>query len=346
MPPWMFGWSDSPLGQPSAGVLQVTAPTAEVVRFHVTVASLSRGNIRQIVAAARDAAVHAGLPGIVFVEFANPTLRRVCHELRMGYADETGWVYLRNDGHPALLLTAQGATRASASARDATITNLGGSGAGKVIRALWQFNGFPVGVREIAELAKVSPGTVSKILPTLALSGAADRDDAGRVTRVSHRLLLDRWTQDYGFTTSNRSVTWYLAPKGLLATQQKLAALPAGFKIRSTGPLAARSELKPDVLSVAPLTLLAYYTDDPAYLADRCGLIETEQPSAANVVMAQPRDLNDDDDLISMFQGSPASIRAVPLSQVLADLMTMGGRYPDQAEQLFSNRFPEEADLG
>ena len=340
--PWRYGWEDLPSGRFIEGMLNVTPPTGEIARFHVFVASSSRGPLRELVWSAKHAAAQTGMPAVVFSEFANPALRQACQELEVGFADETGWVSLRHDAEPAMLLKAQGAARSSTPARDGTMSNLGGPGAGKIVRALWRLTGYPMGVRQIAEDAKVSPGTVSKVLPTLALHGAVERDDAGRVIAVSHRLLLDRWTQDYQFTKSNRTVTWYLAPRGLLEAQNRIVRLPVGTLIRSTGPLAARQSLSGDLLAVTPLTLLAYYTDHPAYVAERCGFAQVDQPATANVVLAQPQDINDEE-LLNPFGGPPANVLAVVPAQILADLMTMGGRYPEQAEQLFTHLYPAEA---
>lgn len=343
--PWKYGWGDLLDGRATEGILNVTAPTSEIARFYVSMVSTRRGAVREVILAARNAAVRVELPAVVFTEFANPALRQACDELGVGFVDETGWVCLRNDTTPALLVAAQGAARSSAPAREATMSNLGGSGAGKVIRALWRINVWPIGVRPLADQAKVSPGTVSKVLPTLALHGAVEREEGGRVTGISRRLLLDRWTQDYRFTTSNRSVTWCLAPRGLLAAERSIASLPAGTFIRSTGPLAARNSLSGDLLAVTPLILLAYYTDDPASVAERCGFVEVDNPSAANVVLAQPWDVNDGE-LTSPFGGARAQVMPVLPAQILADLMTMGGRYPEQAEQLFGYLYPDEGPVG
>jgi hypothetical protein len=109
--------------------------------------------------------------------------------------------------------------------------------------------------------------------------------------------------------------------------------IPAGFLVGRTGPqVAHRMVGAAGLVPVIPLTLAASYTNDIAGLAGILDLSETAQPAAANVVLAEPRDLSDTD-LLEPFGGPPATVMSVPPAQCMVDLMTMGGRYPDLAEQ-------------
>ena len=156
----------------------------------------------------------------------------------------------------------------------------------------------------------------------------------GRIVDRDRRLLLQRWTQDYDFRTSNRRVGWFLAPRGLHAVNQKIPTIPKGFRISSTGPSAAPFLLADrDLIAVLPLTTAAYYAQDIDALAEILGVVESPQQAAANVIIAEPRDLNDSD-LLRAFGGGPSSVYWAPPVQVLADLATMGGRYPELAEQI------------
>ena len=321
--------------QPDVGVdsvVEVAAPNGETARFLVQVKRMGRGNAASAAVAARNAGARMGLPAIVFTDYANPALRRAAADNGVGYADEAGWVSLRHDGPPGLLISTPGALRAPGPTREATMRRLDGPAASRVIRAIWKVNRRPQGVRELAVQAGVSPGTVAKVLPALAAYGAVDRDVAGRVAGRSRWLLLERWTQDYHFETSNLDVQWFLAPRGIQAVTAKIRRLPPSTNIKSTGSLGARNALPGTLLSVTPLTLFAYYTSAPARVAEFCGLVPIDQRSAANVVLATPRDLTDPD-LLQPLNGGMET--AVPLSRLLADLMTMGGRYPQEAQQLF-----------
>jgi hypothetical protein len=326
--------ANSPDHRGREDLLFVRAPGGTVAEFVVEVKSMTRGSASSAVRAAEAASLRAQLPAVVLTDFANPALRQACSDRGVGLVDGTGWVMLRNDGEPGLLVNLQGAQRFSANRGSSAIERLDGPGASKVIRALWEVH-MPIGVRELAEYAQVSPGTIAKVLPTLAHAGAVERDKTGVVTGRNRRLLLDRWAQDYSFTGSNRDVLWLLAPRGVESVDSAIVQLPQSTTLVSTGSLGARNMLSGDLLSVTPLTLLAYYTADPVQIANRLGL-RPSSPAAANVVLARPRD----PDLLRPI--GHGSVLSVPPVQVLADLMTMGGRFPDEADQLFDSLYPDE----
>src|SRR5699024_12458603 len=108
-------------------------------------------------------------------------------------------------------------------------------------------SGAPIGVRALADGAGVTPGSVSKVLPTLAREGARDRDERGAVTVVRRRALIRRWVQDYSFLGTNRSARHLIAPRGLdrtlnrLTDQQPSATLPGSAAARRYLPAAATS---------------------------------------------------------------------------------------------------------
>lgn len=315
-------------------VLDVGPPSGPTARFVIEIKLTSRGAARDTVRAARAASARAQRPAVVFTDFANPALRDACSNMGVGFVDETGWVSLRYDASPGLLVNLQGAHRIAQPREATNIARLDGPGASKIVRALWRVT-IPIGVRELAEQAQVSPGTVAKVLPTLDEAGAIERDNSGVVRNRTRWLLLERWTQDYSFTGSNRDLLWLLAPRGVESLDRGIVRLPETTLIVSTGSLGARNMLDGQLLSVIPLTLRAYYTAEPRQVADQLGLRPSSR-AAANVVLARPRDP-------SLLQRiGHGSVLSVPPVQVLADLMTMGGRFPDEAEQLFDSLYPDE----
>ena len=315
-------------------VLGIVPPKGPRAKFVVEAKMTTRGSASDAVGAALSASARTGFPAVIFTNFANPALRDACLERGVGFADETGWVSLRSDRSPGLLLNLQGAQQFSGPRQSTIIGRLDGPGASKVVRALWEVS-IPIGVRELAEHAAVSPGTVAKVLPTLTEAGSVERDAAGAVVKRNRWLLLDRWTQDYSFTGSNRELMWLLAPRGVEALDKAIARLPDSTMIVSTGSLGARNMLDGQLLSVTPLTLRAYYTDEPNRTAQELGL-RASSAMAANVVLARPRDPS------LLRKIGYGSVLSVPPVQVLADLMTMGGRFPDEAEQLFDSLYPLE----
>lgn len=96
----------------------------------------------------------------------------------------------------------------------------------------------PLGVRALASLAGVSPGSVSKVLPTLSGEGVLDRNDRGAVTVVRRRSLIRRWVRDCSFSRTNGASRRYLAPRGLSRTLDRLATDPSAVTV--TGSAAAR----------------------------------------------------------------------------------------------------------
>lgn len=329
------GWGVTARHQPAQTIdaeLFLAAPDGSQVVMVGEVKTAGRATSADATAEqARRLGAFLGRPALVIADFANPALRRACLERQVGYLDDTGWVYVHSES-PALFINHQGAGRATPSGRTGLIERLDGPGASQVIQTLYDTQ-LPVGVRELAARAGVSPGTVAKILPALVRHGAVVRDKAGPVTAVAARALLERWTQDYSFTRSNRQVQWLLAPRGLDQVLERLHQLED--PIVATGSHAARHFLPAGTLSVTPLTLLALYTGDPARTAEALRLREVDR-AAANVVLAQPRD---NGLLHGLPPGAPLPLLA-PVARVLADLLTLGGRFVEEAEQVLA--FPSE----
>ncbi|VTU41414.1 hypothetical protein H4P1_00046 (plasmid) [Variovorax sp. PBS-H4] len=278
----------------------------------------------------------ASMP-MLFVEYATASLREAADRLGISFADTTGWVSIVLAGPTSLLVKAQGALRPPVSSSgNRSINRLDGPGASGVVRALWAVNRFPMGVRELAKTTQQSPGTISKVLPALEAFGAIQRDTAGQIVGVDRRLLLDRWLQDYSILKSHRRVQWGLAPRGLGKVFDREWDLPAGYGIRRTGPLSARRLLQGELLSVVPLTLASYYVADVDTAMMNFRLVPVDR-AAANVVLVEPRHL-DDQDLLTPFKGGMV-MDVVPV-QVLADLYSLGGRFPAEADQLMDQLYP------
>ena len=174
-------------------------------------------------------------------------------------------------------------------------------------------------MRDLGALADVSPGSVSKLLPTLAGEGIVDRDGRGAVVAVRRRALIQRWVRDYAYPKANGSLHYAIAPRGLDRTLTRLVGLP--MPVTLTGSAAARRLLPEGTTSVVPLRLLALYADDPGGLADELRLIPAES-ATANIVVAVPQD------------GAVLTNEVAPVALVLADLLTLPGRGDAEAEQL------------
>lgn len=261
------------------------------------------------------------LPTVLIAEYVTDPARRRCEDAGMSYLDTTGWAYLRDDH--GLLLTRQGAQRppADPSVKRNRIERLDGPGASRVIRALWNARG-RVGVREVAAMAMTTPGTVAKVLPALERYGAITRDAAGGVEHVHPRLLIERWIQDYRFRATNPAQAWYLSPRGLPPVFNALTG--SEDELTVTGYHGAVRYLPPAIVPVVPERELIAYTPDPEGIAKRLNL-RPAAPGAGNVLLVLPRDA-------SLVTDGPGF---APLPQVIADLLTMDGRYPELGAQVF-----------
>lgn len=296
-------------------IAKLAGPDGSATRFIVEARRSGTSN-RLVLARVRELATASELPLLYVSDYLGPTLREALAAEGISYADETGWVRI-STVVPLILLTGHGAARSPRDRGSTAVERLNGIAAGRIIRSLCVQEP-PLGVRVLASLAGVSPGSVSKVLPTLVGEGVLDRDGRGAVTVVRRRALIRRWAQDYSFHTTNGAPRHYIAPRGLTRTLEMLADLPSPVTL--TGSAAARRRLPEAAISVVPLRLLALYADDPGALADTLGLLPTD-PATANVIVAIPQD-----------RGVLAGHLA-PAALVLADLLTLPGRADAEAEQ-------------
>ena len=309
-------------GQRLGAGVDLTAPNGDQVSFVVEVKRSGSAPTSLLLSALRELQRQVGLPVLFVSDYVGPSLRAALADDGISFADGTGWVRIVSE-NPLILLTGQGAARSPRSRQVSAVTRLNGVAANRTIRALATTD-LPIGVRGLASLANVSPGSVSKLLVTLAAESIVDRDESGGVVGVRRRALIRRWVSDYSFAKSNPSVGYYIAPRGLDRT---LARLDERGGATLTGSAAARRSLPNAVTSVVPLRLLAMYAVDPTALSGELGLIAAE-PATANVVIAIPQDT----DILPTVEDQPFAV--APVALVLADLLTLPGRSDAEAEQL------------
>jgi hypothetical protein len=303
-------------------VVDMVAPSREQVSFAVEAkrsGSVPTGTLIDLLCVLER---QAGLPILFVSDYVGPALRSALADNAISFADTTGWVRIVNES-PLILLTGQGADRSPRTRSSSAVTRLNGRAAGRTIRALAVAD-LPIGVRGLAALARVVPSSVSKLLVTLASEGIADRDSNGSVLAVRRRSLIRRWVRDYDYARSNKSIGYYIAPRGL---ERTLARLDEHSAVTLTGSAAARRSLPPASTSVVPLRLLALYVADPPGLAQDLGLIAADR-ATANVVAAIPQDA-------AVLPGADDRGPAIaPPALVLADLLTLPGRSDAEADQL------------
>src|SRR5699024_10339947 len=294
----------------------LSGPDGTVVRFAVE-STGSGVPLGVLLPRLRELAAQCDLPILFVSDYVGPSLREALAAEGFSYADVTGWVRVSTTS-PLILLTGRGADRSPRARESTAVARLDGIAAGRIVRTLCAAEA-PIGVRALADRAGVSPGSVSKVLPTLAREGALDRDERGAVTVVRRRALIRRWVQDYSFLGTNRSARHLIAPRGLDRTLNRLTDQQPSATL--TGSAAARRYLPDGATSVVPLRLLALHSVDPEALAAELRLIPAD-PSQANVVTAAPQDAR-----VLYMPLAPAAL-------VIADLLTLPGRAEAEAEQL------------
>ena len=299
--------------------LRITSSSGDSANFDVVT-----GRAGAISADALATNVSPNTVGLLYAsDYISAPMRTKLAAAGISYVDGTGWVRLVAD-KPMLAVTSQGAARAPRDLTPKAAARLNGRSAGRIVRALADASP-PIGVRDLAARAHVSPGTVSKVLPVLEADTAVQRDDAGRVSAVDRRQLIKRWATDYDVLKSNGRPSYSLAPRGL---DQALVSLKQRRDVAFTGTTGALGWLPIGTEATLPTTQLVVYTAEPASLSAELGFVSVDAPTA-NVILLAPQDLG-------ILDGVPLSggIPLAPLAVVLADLMTLPGRYPQQAEAL------------
>lgn len=311
--------------RPDDAVLTLTNAGRIEATFAIEAKSTPRQSVRDVVRQLRARASIDNTKLLFITEYASPPLRRELEEAGISYLDSTGWVSLTSSD-PVVLIRLEGATKPPRPRETTATTRLTGPATARVIRRLLEGQP-PVGVRELASLSSSSSAAVSKLMPTLVDAGAVERSEEGTITRVRKRTLLDRWTADYSFVNANGVVLDYIAPRGLTDT---LDQIRGGSDITVTGSAAAREYLQTGITSVVPLSLLTLYSSDITATARDLQLVRSDR-TTSNVLITTPRDRT----LLEDAETSASGLRIAPITQVLADLLTLPrARLAQEAEQL------------
>jgi hypothetical protein len=262
-----------------------------------------------------------GLRGtLVTAPFLSPRTRQLLRQAGANYADASGNVRLAVD-RPGIFVEREGAQKDPEPERGARpLASLKGPAAARVVRALCDFRP-PYGVRRLAEIAETAPASASRVVSLLEREALIERGPRDEIREVDWAGLLQRWTQDYQFLSSN-DVTTFLDPRGLPSFPAKLRNVKARAVV--TGSLAAVRRAP-----VASPRLAAVYVDDPEAAAKALALRPAE--SGGNVTLARPLD-----PVVFARSSVDEGIRYAALSQVAADLLTSPGRGPSEGEELIA----------
>ncbi|MCC6652709.1 MAG: hypothetical protein IT348_16270 [Candidatus Eisenbacteria bacterium] len=230
------------------------------------------------------------------------------------FADATGNVRIELE-RPRMFIRMQGDTKDPRPTRR-DLPTLRGPIAGRLVRALADFWP-PYGISELALRAKTSTAMASRVVASLEQDAIIEREGRGTIRAVDWRALLARWAQEYEFARSNRAVR-YLAVRGRTPVLDALRRTNAKYAI--TGGYAAEF-----MRTVASSPVLTIYTQDIPGLARELELEPLRTP--ATVVLAEPFD-----PVVYERIWERDGLRLSAPSQVAADLLTSGDRYPQIGE--------------
>lgn len=261
--------------------------------------------------------VPGGRP-MVAARYLPESARRWLEERGVAYADATGHLWLTTD-RPGLFLRDVGADRDPWRGPGRPRGTLRGAPAARVVRALVDY-AEPAGVPELIRRSGASTGATYRVVEFLAEESLIERQPEGVVTVPSWRRLLERWSQDYGFQSSN-PVRACLQPRGLPALQEKLAREDAR-SYAVTGSLAA-SNWAP----YASPRLAMIYVHDPTSMVDRLDLRPVD--SGANVLVAKAKY-----DVVFDRASTIGGLCFVAPSQAAVDLLGGPGRNPAEGQEL------------
>ena len=239
----------------------------------------------------------------------------------ISYLDLTGNARITSD-YPGVFIEVRGATRDPRSTKPRAA--LRGAKAGAVVRALIDAAP-PYTGAQVARVANVNEGYLSRILETLEGEGLIDRERAGPVTRVDWPALLRRRSQGLDLFRSAGTYP-YVARQGSSALLDRLrSGAPSGSRLPTiTGSFAA-ARLAP----VAAPALLVLYTPDPRDLGSELELLPAE--AGADTVLIRP-----EIEVVFTRSEPDGGIAWAAPSQVAIDCLTGTGRMPSEGDALIA----------
>lgn len=277
------------------------------------------GHAAEAVSSGRATDSKALLVPMVVARYLAPRTRERLRELGLSYIDTTGNIEVAVDS-PALFVRDVGAQRDPWRGPGRPRGSFRGAVPGRVVRALADFAP-PMTVLELVERAGTSVGATYRMVELLGREAYIEREHRGPITAVDWRRMIERWSQDYGFASSNPAVS-FLEPRGLSELLDRLRAKP-DLRYALTGSIAASF-----LSRYAPARLGMVYVDDLETAADALKLRPVE--TGANVLLATPLD-----DFVYERSQDIDGLRVAAPSQVVVDLLTSPGRGPSEASALF-----------
>ena len=255
---------------------------------------------------------------LLAARYLPPRTRERLEDLGIAYADATGNLWLTLDS-PALFLRDRGADRDPWRGPGRKRGSFRGGPAGRVVRTLADFVP-PVTVPELTERSRTSAGATYRMVELLEREAYIEREPRKAITSVDWRRMLQRWSEDYEFASSNPTAR-FLEPRGLDRFEEALrGSSPLQYAI--TGSMAAQQ-----YAPYAPARLAMVYVDSLDRAADRLDLRPVD--SGANVLLAAPKD-----GFVFDRTRTIDGLTYTAPSQTAVDLLTSPGRGPSEGVEL------------
>jgi hypothetical protein len=277
-----------------------------------------RDTEQMIPAQVRALASMAGVRFLVVAPWLSPRTRELLANSGVNYVDLTGNTLIRLE-NPPLYIRTDGATRDPAPAKRG-IARLRGPKAGRLVRLLADVRP-PYGVRQLAAVAGLAPGYVSRLLDALDREAIVERNDRGRIDAVDFVRLLRRYAETYDTFDTNQS-TLFVARAGAATTLKQIASTPLTTAI--TGSFAATR-----IAPIAAPALLAVYCTDIAGTARALDLLPAVE--GANVTLLRPFD-----PVVWSGTTTDGGASYVAPTQIALDCLAGNGRMPAEGEAMLS----------
>ncbi len=265
-------------------------------------------------------------PILLVAPYIGPRVQELLTEENVSYVDLTGNARVSLD-YPGVFIETRGASRDPRSAKPRS--GIRGAKAGAVVRVLADVAP-PYSGAEIARVANVNEGYLSRILETLTDEGLIDRESFGPVTRVDWAAILRRRARSLDLFRPTGTFR-YVAREGTRALLDALRNRPPLNRPPTiTGSFAA-ARLAP----VAAPALLVAYTTNPRDLESELELLPAE--SGADTILIRP------DNEVAFARSKPdGGIAWAAPSQVAIDCLAGSGRMPSEGEALIEWMRQEE----
>ena len=323
-PSWAFSEAapHTPAASRPDGAISLVAPDGSGADFIVEVKrSVERRDVASIAEQLEAYTRQFGAQPLLVGRYLSPSVRDAVAERGISYIDATGNIRI-DIRRPPMYISDRGLDRDPWRIRQGRPRGtLKGSPASRVVRTLID-NSRTWRVRDLVAESGASTGATYRVLEFLQMEGLVKRSEVGQYDVVDWRALLQAWVKDYGFMTSNKTVS-FIDPRGI-ANIAKKATETEQFTWAATGSLAAE-----EWQSYAPVKAATIYVDNIDRAAELWGLVRTK--SGANVILAEPEsDIAFRQTLVS----SKTGLRIAAPSQVAADLLTGPGRNPSEGVEL------------